>query len=122
MKCILIVDDSLVVRHSLRALLQQHTDWTVCGEAENGEQGIQRAQELHPDLIVLDFLMPIMNGLQAARELRRLMPKIPLLMFTSFANPYVEKEALAAGVDSVIDKAGTMDALVSCIQTLLEAA
>ena len=122
MKCILIVDDSPVVRHSLRALIEQQSGWAVCGEAENGKEGIQRAQELHPDLIVLDFLMPIMNGLQFARELRRLMPKIPLLMFTSFANPYVEKEALAAGIDSVIDKAGTVDALVGCIQSLLKVA
>ncbi len=65
---ILIVDDSPLVRQRLRDLLHQHPHWQVCGEAANGQDAITRARDLAPDVIVLDFLMPGMNGVQAARE------------------------------------------------------
>ena len=78
---ILIVDDSSLVRQRLRDLLQQHPDWRVCGEAVNGRDAVDKAQELNPDVIVLDFLMPGMDGLQAAREIGKVVPSIPILMF-----------------------------------------
>lgn len=63
MKRILIVDDSPLIRRTLRTLLEQQTDWAVCGEAEDGRDGIEKAQRLHPDLIVIDLVMPVMNGI-----------------------------------------------------------
>jgi two-component system chemotaxis response regulator CheY len=119
-KLVLIVDDSPVVRRFLSAALSD-AGWIVCGEAENGRDGIIKAQLLHPDLIILDLSMPEMNGLQAARELKRLMPAVRLLMFTACSNPYLSKVALAAGVHAVVDKADTA-ALMGSIQKLLPSA
>ena len=71
---ILIADDNAFVRRGLRDLFNGEGDFDVCGEAKNGREAIQEAQELHPDLILLDLSMPVMNGLDAARVLKRVMP------------------------------------------------
>jgi DNA-binding NarL/FixJ family response regulator len=117
-KCILIVDDSPAVSKTLRQMLERHKGWEVCGEAVNGREGVEMAQQLKPDLILLDFSMPVMNGLEAALELKRLMPSVPLLMFTNYGTDYLEKEALSAGVSAVVSKSDS-EALVSAIQALL---
>jgi DNA-binding NarL/FixJ family response regulator len=119
-KRILIVDDSAVLRKSLCAMLERHDGWEVCGEAANGREGVEKAQLLKPDLILLDFSMPVMNGLEAARELKRRLPSVPLLMFTNYGTDYLEKEALSAGVTAVMSKSGSVEALVSSIQALFE--
>ena len=69
---ILIVDDNPVIRRTLRSCFLQSVDWQVCGEAANGRDAVEKAQHLKPDLIILDLSMPVMNGLQAARELKRM--------------------------------------------------
>jgi DNA-binding NarL/FixJ family response regulator len=122
MPSILIVDDSALVRRNLRLFLEEHADWKVCGEAENGREGIDKALQLSPQLIVMDLSMPVMNGLQAARELRRLLPKVPVLMFTTFCNPLIEKEALASGVTAVKCKSEGIASLGESIQRLLKLA
>jgi DNA-binding NarL/FixJ family response regulator len=119
-KYILIVDDSPLIRETLRDLLEGCSDWAVCGEAENGQDGVDQAQRLHPDLIVLDRKMPVMDGLQAARELKRLMPAIPLLMFTNFKTADLETEALTAGIAVVVDKSESFKALISSIRRLFD--
>ena len=116
---ILIVDDSQVVRRTLRVTLERHDDWQVCGEAADGREGIEQAQKLVPDLVVLDFSMPVMNGLEAARELKRLMPSVLLVMFTNYGTDYLEKESLSAGVNAMVSKSDSKT-LVSSIQALLE--
>ena len=121
MKFILIVDDSPLVRRCLRDLLEQQCDWTVCGEAENGQDGIDKALQLHPDLILLDLIMPVMNGVEAARELKQLMPATPLLMFTTYTDSHLTREALAVGVDAVAAKSDGAEALVSDIRQLFTA-
>jgi DNA-binding NarL/FixJ family response regulator len=122
LKSILIVDDSPVIRRSLRALLGRRGDWEVCGEAANGREGIDKALQLHPDLILLDLSMPVMNGLQAARELQRLLPRLPILMFTNFSSSQIEREAFASGVTAVKSKADSIESLYGSIQMLLNAA
>jgi DNA-binding NarL/FixJ family response regulator len=122
LKSILIVDDSPVIRHSLRVVLERGAEWEVCGEAENGREGVEKAVQLCPDLILLDLSMPVMNGFQAARELRRLLPRIPILMFTNFDSPYIEKEALASGVKAVKSKSDGIESLCGSIQALFGAA
>jgi DNA-binding NarL/FixJ family response regulator len=121
-KSILIADDSPSIRRSLRALLGRHDDWEVCGEAENGRDAVDKVLQLHPDLIILDLSMPVMNGLQAARELHRLAPGLPILMFTNFGNSLIEREALASGVTAVKSKWESIESLVGSIQNLLDAA
>ena len=118
-KSILIVDDSPLIRKTLRETLERIKDWEVCGEAADGREAVAKAQQLKPGLVVLDLSMPVMNGLEAARELKRLLPSVPLLMFTNYGTDYLEKEALSAGVGAVVSKSDSVEALVSGIQALL---
>jgi len=119
---ILIVDDSSLIRNLVRLHFEAQPGWQVCGEAANGEEGIQKAQALSPDLVVLDLSMPVLNGLEAARILNQRMPNIGVIMFTSFMTPYLESEALAAGVHRVISKSGPLSELIECARSLLSRA
>jgi DNA-binding NarL/FixJ family response regulator len=101
---ILIVDDSPLVRDRLRVMLQQHAGWKVCGEAANGRDALDKVTQSAPDLIVLDFLMPGMNGLQAARELGKRVPDVPILMFTMHLSHQLVEEARNAGVRGAVPK------------------
>jgi CheY-like chemotaxis protein len=87
-------------------------------EAADGEKGIEKIRELRPDLVLLDLSMPCMNGLEAARELRRLHPSLPLLMFTSFKTPNLEEQAIAAGCNTLVSKSDSGQ-LLSSMQRLL---
>jgi DNA-binding NarL/FixJ family response regulator len=118
---ILIVDDSPLLRRSLRTLLEQEPEWVVCGEAGNGRDGIDQALRLHPDLVVIDLIMPVMNGIEASRALKKLMPATPLVMFTTFADQFLTKEALTAGVDAVVPKSGGAMTLIRSIHTMVVA-
>jgi DNA-binding NarL/FixJ family response regulator len=84
-KHIVIGDDSPIVRKMLRELLEQEENWVVVGEGVNGKDAVEKTQELNPDIVVLDLAMPVMNGLDATRELRRRWPALPLVMFTNMA-------------------------------------
>jgi CheY-like chemotaxis protein len=119
-KRILIVDDSVIVRNSLRAMLEDldESGWVECEEAADGLQAISKAREYAPDLIVLDLSMPVMNGLDAAHELKRILPAIPIIMYTSYAGASLRQVAMAAGITKVIDKAAPHNLLVA-IRSLL---
>ena len=117
MKRILIVDDSPLIRGSLRVVLEKQLGIAVA-EAENGSDGIDKAQKVHPDLIVIDLVMPVMNGIDATRVLKRLMPTVPVVMFTTFADPHLKNAALAAGVQAVFDKTEVAK-LVGSVSTFL---
>lgn len=101
---ILIVDDSTLVRNRLRNMLQQHAEWKVCGEASNGREALEKVQNFVPDLIVLDFRMPVMDGLQAARELGKIVPQVPILMFSMHLSRQLIDEARNAGVRGAVSK------------------
>jgi len=101
-------------------VLESQSEFEVSGEAENGKNAIDRAQQLKPDLIVLDLSMPNMNGFEAARRLRTLMPRVPILMYTSLMNAYLAEEAESAGVSAVIDKAEPAKVLLARVRSLLQ--
>jgi DNA-binding NarL/FixJ family response regulator len=101
---ILIVDDSPLVRQRLRDMLQQHSEWEVCGEAANGGDALEKVQLMKPDLIVLDFLMPGMDGLQTAREMGKLVPSVPILMFTMHLSKQLVEEARSVGIRGAVPK------------------
>ena len=98
----MIVDDHAIIRRMVREMFEAE-DLEVF-DAANGAEGVQKAQEVKPGLIILDLSMPMMNGLDAARALKVLMPHVPLLMFTNNAAGIVEKEAHSAGILAVISK------------------
>jgi len=119
-RTVLIVDDNPSIRQSLCELFTRQGDFDVCGEAENGREAIDRAQQLHPDLIVMDLSMPVMNSLDAARVLRRLMPAVPLIMFSAYCDAFTEKEARSAGVSLFVSKSEHMSVLVDKARSLLD--
>jgi DNA-binding NarL/FixJ family response regulator len=109
---VLIVDDHPAIRRALRTAFERQPGFTVCGEAEDGFEAISQAKRLEPDLIVLDLRMPVMDGLEAARELKRLFPRIPLMMLTCYHSSAAEKQALASGVTAVFSKPDGMQNLI----------
>ena len=118
----MVVDDNPAIRRSLRSILEYNEDWEVCGEAGDGRDGVEKAQALHPDLIVLDLSMPVMNGLEAARILHQLMPEVPLILCSLHSDQILQKEASAAGVSSVFSKADNVQSLVRKAHELLRPA
>jgi CheY-like chemotaxis protein len=112
-KTILIVDDNAYVREAVCELFKREEDFTVCGEATNGREAIAKALELHPDLVVLDHSMPVMNGLDAARELKRLMPTVPLIMYTAFGDVLGEQQARLVGISELVSKSQPAAILVN---------
>ncbi len=103
-RSVLVVDDNPLVRQAVCELFTREGDFDVCGEAENGREAIEKAQLLRPNLIVTDLSMPVMNGLEETRALKKLMPAIPVIIFTAHSDPFVEKEVRAAGVSAVVSK------------------
>jgi DNA-binding NarL/FixJ family response regulator len=117
---VLIVDDSAIIRKVICELFTREGDFEVCGEAENGQKAIELAQELKPALIVTDLSMPVMNGLDEARILRRLMPEIPIVLYSAHIDSLVEKEARAAGASAVVPKSEAVALLIERSRQLLE--
>ena len=95
---ILVVDDNPSVRRYLRGVLEQHEGWQVCDEARNGQEAVDRFQIVRPDVVVIDFQMPEMNGLDAARIITQLSPETPILMVTLYLSKQLSEEARKAGI------------------------
>jgi two-component system, NarL family, response regulator NreC len=110
---VLIVDDNPVVRTAICQLFKQEPDFDVCGEAANGQEAIEKAQQLKPDLIVTDLSMPTMDGLEETRILKRLMPCVPIIIYTLHNSPSVDNELLSAGASVVISKSAASATLVT---------
>ncbi|MFZ3201620.1 MAG: response regulator transcription factor [Candidatus Acidiferrales bacterium] len=115
---ILIADDSEFLRTHVRAFLQR-PGWFLCGEAANGRQAVLMASQLKPDAIVLDFAMPMLNGIEAAREILKALPSVPIVLYTVYRNPHLERDAIEAGIRKVISKGEGQDALIASLQGLL---
>ena len=101
---VLIVDDNAVVRRLVRACIERDRNWHICGEADNGKVAVEKVKELHPDIVILDLQMPVMNGLEAARQITHFAPDTALLMFTLHTGEQLLKDARAAGIKDVISK------------------
>jgi len=86
---ILVADDNPAVRHYLRGLLELQSTWQVCGEARTGEEALERVKANPPDVVLLDFQMPDLNGIAVAREISRLYPEIPILII--FLNNWLRR-------------------------------
>lgn len=117
---ILIADDSIFIREALWNLFGREEDFNVCGEAKDGREAIDKARELHPDLILLDLSMQVMNGLDATRVLKRLMPEVPVIMFSAYCGPSTEKEARSAGASALVSKFGHVSVLLGKARSALE--
>jgi DNA-binding NarL/FixJ family response regulator len=119
-KTVLIVDDNAAVRHALCELFKRQADFDVCGVAANGREAIEAATRLHPDLIVLDLLMPVMNGLDAARVLKRVLPTVPVIMYSSFEDNLSEKRVRLIGISEIVSKSNPASVLLEKARALVD--
>lgn len=103
-KTVLIADDNAFVRTALYELFEREPDFTVCGLAENGREAIEEARRSCPDLIILDFSMPLMNGLEAARVLKQIMPAAVVILYSAASDEFPEHLAVSAGISGLISK------------------
>jgi DNA-binding NarL/FixJ family response regulator len=117
---ILIVDDLPGMRKLIRTYIEEETDFCVCGEAIDGLDAIDKAQNLKPDLIILDASMPRMSGIDAAPKLKKLLPETPIILFTFHEGMMRGFDAREVGVDAVVTKANGMFPLKESVKALLE--
>lgn len=115
---VLIIDDSAHIRRSLRCIIEEDLGWQVCGEATNGADGVTAATSLRPDVVVVDLSMPVMNGIEAARQLKRLVPESQLLVLTSFPTPCAEEAARMVGIEAFVAKSDGAASLIENLQRL----
>jgi DNA-binding NarL/FixJ family response regulator len=101
---VLIVDDNTLIRSTLRSWIEGNADFEVCGEAENGMVAVQKVEEMHPDIVILDLQMPVMDGLEAARKISNIAPDTAMVMFTMHPSRELLKAAQAVGVRDVVSK------------------
>jgi len=101
---VLIVDDDASFRRMLHRILAYEPNLEVCGEAENGREAIEKILQFQPDVVVLDVLMPVMNGLDAARTLRHMMPTLPLILNSATVDPATEQQARTIGISEIVPK------------------
>jgi CheY-like chemotaxis protein len=116
---ILIAEDRKSMRRALGVLFELHKNWQVCGEAEDANEAIRKAEELHPDLIVLDYKMPCSDGLQAANGILRVLPDVPMVMFTLYKTDELERAANSIGIRRVVGKEQGVQALFQAMEQLL---
>ena len=111
-KSVLIADDHDLIRKALCQLFASQNDFEVCAEAENGKEAVEMAQFFRPDLILLDLSMPVMNGIEAACELKRVMPMVPIIVFSEYGEVLSEREARQTGISAVVSKDAQLKVLL----------
>jgi DNA-binding NarL/FixJ family response regulator len=120
-KTILVADDNPYIRKALCRLFETEEDYDLCAEAENGKQAIELAVQCRPDLIILDLSMPVMNGLEAARRLKTLMPNIPIILFSLHEQALTSNSGLQnLPVDRIVSKTD-VSALMNHVRALAPA-
>ena len=115
---IFLVDDNAMIRSQLRKMLERHDEWVVVGEAENGRTALKKWGKNPPNVTLMDFVMPEMNGLEASRELSKEHPGAPILMVTIDPSQELEAEAKKAGIRGLCKKSD-MKCLLVAIEAVL---
>jgi DNA-binding NarL/FixJ family response regulator len=116
---ILIVDDNANIRRLLRSFVENNTAFAVCGEAENGAEAIEKAKDLHPDLILLDLGLPGISGTEAAPVLKRLLPQVKIILFTMHTEGINHALASRFDIDLVLTKSDSITSLKEHLNALL---
>lgn len=116
---ILIADDYEAARRAIRRLLERRPDWEVCGEAADGLGVVLKVAELKPDLVILDLALGMIDGLTAAREISRAMPRLPIVLCTVFATDELERKSQEWGIRAVVDKSDAGARLVGVVEDAL---
>jgi DNA-binding NarL/FixJ family response regulator len=116
---ILIADDRELMRDALKAIFALRPHWQVCGEASDGAEAVAMAAQLHPDLIILYFKMPLADGIQAASKILIAMPLTPIVMYTLYKTEELESAAKLVGVRAVVGKENGVRSLLSAVDAEL---
>ena len=116
---ILVVDDHKVTRSTIQSMIKRHS-LHVCGEAENGKQAVEKVKELRPDVVLMDIQMPVMNGIQAAYEIRRISPSTKILFFTIHKDEAVSGARLM-GAEGYVTKSAAGTELIPALRRLVQA-
>jgi len=117
---IVIADDHEVIRRGLREMLEQHVDWQVCGEAANGRQAVDLALKTFPQVVILDLMMPQMNGVEATRAIKNALPNTEVLIFTEHESDELVHHVITAGARGYLLKSDRMLDVVAAIEALIE--
>lgn len=117
---VLVVDDAANLRELLSLLLDTEDDFEVVALASNGRQAIEAAERVHPDIVLLDLAMPVMDGMQALPTLRRLLPSAIIMIFSGFEQSSLVTEAMAGGADAYLEKGASVTKLVDRLRDLRE--
>lgn len=117
---ILLADDHELVRQGLRSMIEEQSGWQVCGEARTGREAVAKARELKPDIVVMDFTMPELNGMEATRQIRATLPHTQVLVLTMHESEELVREVLAAGARGYVLKSDAGRALVDALKALAD--
>jgi DNA-binding NarL/FixJ family response regulator len=115
---ILLADGHELTRSGLRFLLEQHNDWSVCGEASNGRMAVEMAERLKPDFAILDVSMPGLNGLEATRQILKSQPRAKILIYTMHETEKIITEELEAGARGLVLKSDAGENIVAAVQSI----
>jgi DNA-binding NarL/FixJ family response regulator len=115
---ILIADDHDVVRSGVRSILETQLGWEVVGEAENGKDAVDRALATRPDIVVLDYALPVMNGIEATRQIRARVAGAEVLIFTMHDTATLVREVLEAGAKGFLLKSDARKFLIAAVESL----
>ena len=117
---ILLADDHEMVRKGLRASIEGHPGWEICGEARTGREAVAKARELQPDVVIMDFSMPELNGMEATRQIRAAAARTEVLVLSMYESERLVREMLAAGARGYLYKTDAGEFLVPALQALSE--
>jgi|HubBroStandDraft_6_1064221.scaffolds.fasta_scaffold146608_1 DNA-binding NarL/FixJ family response regulator len=115
---LLIVDDSPEIRSLIRTFIESTTSFKVCGEAGDGTAAIETAKQVKPDIVLLDLVMPELNGVQAASVLKRQLPETKIILFSFFTEVPGKSLAAAVGVDYVLSKSEGLNGIAEALRSV----
>ena len=116
---IIVVDDHAVIRRGVQGILHSFPEWELCGEAENGEEGVKLAQSVKPEIVIMDVSMPGLNGLEATRIIHQLLPDTKILLLTLHSSTELVRSAFRAGARGYVLKSDAEHELVRALNVLL---
>jgi len=115
---ILLADDHEIVREGVRALITRQPGWEICGEAATGREAVEQAEKLKPDIVIMDIGMPELNGLDATRQIKRVLPQTEILIFTANETEEIMRHVFKAGARAYLLKLETNKHLIPAIEML----
>ena len=113
---VLVADDHEVMRMGIRNLLQFQSGWSVCAEASNGQEAVDKAFQFHPDVIIMDITMPVMNGLEAAQQITKIQPQIPVILFSLHVSDDLYRHLKTDGIRGAVAKADAARDLTQAVE------